>query len=176
MVRANYLRVFTVLGAVIAMAVVSALLVTHAWAISGCDGDGPCPPGVRSTVPSDGKTGVDRDRSIKVQFLSETVPVMTESSIDGQTVKLYQGNLTYEQLNPACGTSECAPPQPVSATVSYDASTSIATLDPESRLQKKTEYTAVVEGAGDSDALAVKDGQGNEMRIDRIWHFKTGRR
>ena len=175
MVRAGYFRVDTVFGVVIAMAVVSALLVKHAWAISGCDGDSACRPQIQSTSPSDGQTGVDRDRNIKAQFdLSYLSPV--ESSVNGQTFQMYKGNLTYEQLNPSCGTSECPPPTPVSAAVSYDANTKVAVLNPKSRLLKKTNYTAVVEGAGDSDGQALNSGSGYEMPVDKIWHFKTGRR
>jgi hypothetical protein len=49
-------------------------------------------------------------------------------------------------------------------------------LNPSRRLAKRATYTAVVEGAGDSDGRAVEDEAGNSMNTDHMWHFKTGRR
>jgi hypothetical protein len=174
LISANYLRICTVLGAAIAMAVLSALLATNAQAIAGCDGPGGCPPRVTLTVPSNGDTGVDRDRNVRAQFWSDSGAMM-ESTINAQTVKLYKGKLTRDQLNPSCGTSACPPPLPVSATVTYSAEKMRAVLNPEARLAKRTNYTALVEGAGDSDGLAVRDNN-LSLKSDVIWRFKTGRR
>jgi hypothetical protein len=157
----------------IAMAVLSALLVTYASAIGGCDRPGGCPPSVTSTVPTDGKTRVDRDRNIEAQFWSDSGS-MKKSTINGQTFKLYAGSLTREQLNTSCDTSGC--PQAVSATVTYDSETDLSVLNPDARLAKRTVYTALVEGAGDSDGLAAKDINDVSIASDVIWDFKTGRK
>ncbi len=174
MIRANYLRICAVFGAAIATGVLSALLATNVQAIGGCDGDGACPPVVGITVPSNGATDVDRDRNVVAQFWTESSGMM-ESTINAQTVKLYKGNLTRDQLNPSCGTSACPPPLPVSATVTYNAERERAVLNPVARLAKRTNYTALVEGAGDSDGLAVRDNN-LSLKSDVIWRFKTGRR
>jgi hypothetical protein len=47
-------------------------------------------------------------------------------------------------------------------------------LDPTNPLLPSTEYTAVIEGSGDGDHLAVKDRGGPPMSRDYIWHFTTG--
>jgi hypothetical protein len=175
LIRANYLRICAVFGAAIALGVLSALLATNAQAIAGCDGPGGCPPRVTLTVPSNGATDVDRDRNVAAQFWSDSGAMM-ESTINVQTVKLYKGKLTRDQLNPSCGTSACPPPLPVSATVTYSAEKKRAILNPEVRLAKRTNYTALVEGAGDSDSLTVKDFNNASLASDVIWRFKTGLR
>jgi hypothetical protein len=57
--------------------------------------------------------------------------------------------------------------------VSYTAGTLTATLNPSSTLEPNTTYTAVVEGAGDGDFVAVKDTGGTPMAQDRIFSFTT---
>lgn len=126
----------------------------------------PITPTVVSTSPTDGATNVDRDANIKATFSEK----MLKSSVSGQTVNLYEGNQTYSDLNPTSTT----PPPEVSSSVSYNSTKKRATLNPSTRLKANTEYTAVVEGAGDSDGLAVKDRENNEMTTDKIWHFTTG--
>jgi Bacterial Ig-like domain len=74
--------------------------------------------------------------------------------------------------NSATGTT--APcPTPISATVSYDAGSNTAILNPNSTLAAGTTYTAVVEGAADGDYVAVKDADGTPMATDYIFHFTT---
>jgi hypothetical protein len=74
--------------------------------------------------------------------------------------------------NTATGTT--APcPTPISATVSYDAGSNTAILNPNSTLAAGTTYTAVVEGAADGDYVAVKDADGTPMATDYIFHFTT---
>jgi hypothetical protein len=62
--------------------------------------------------------------------------------------------------------------------VSYNAVTNTATLNPygssTTGLLPNTTYTAVVEGAGDGDFVAVKDTGGTPMAQDRIFSFTTG--
>src|SRR5215203_1707507 len=74
--------------------------------------------------------------------------------------------------NTATGTT--APcPTPIPATVSYNAGTNTAILNPSSTLLPNTTYTAVVEGTADGDKVAVKDTGGTPMATDYIFHFTT---
>jgi hypothetical protein len=83
------------------------------------------------------------------------------------------GHLTYDQIN-GCGGPGCIIPDPEAGTVRYNADNRTAILDPTLSLLCSTEYTAVLEGAGDGDHLAVKDRGGTSMARDKIWHFTTG--
>ena len=69
--------------------------------------------------------------------------------------------------------SSTACPTPIPATVSYNADTKTATLNPSSNLLPGTPYTAVVEGTADGDYVAVKDADGTPMATDYIFHFTT---
>ena len=72
-------------------------------------------------------------------------------------------------------------PAAISATVSYNATTLTATLNPfgssTTVLQPGTKYTVVVEGTGDGDFVAVKDADGTPLLTagtgDSIFHFTT---
>ena len=66
-------------------------------------------------------------------------------------------------------------PDPIPATVSYNAGTLTATLNPSSTtgLVRNTTYTAVVEGTADGDFVSVKDTGGTPMAIDHIFSFTT---
>jgi hypothetical protein len=67
-------------------------------------------------------------------------------------------------------------PAAIPATVSYNAGTFTAILNPSSTLQTGTTgttYTAVVEGTADGDFVAVKDTGGTQMATDYIFHFTT---
>jgi hypothetical protein len=71
-------------------------------------------------------------------------------------------------------------PRAIDATVSYNAGTLTATLNPISSLltgPTGTKYTVVVEGTADGDYVAVKDADGTPMLIagtgDYIFHFTT---
>jgi hypothetical protein len=58
--------------------------------------------------------------------------------------------------------------------VLYNADNRITILDPTNPLEPSTEYTAVREGTGDGDHLAVKDRGVIPMSRDYIRHFTTG--
>src|SRR5215208_1819087 len=74
--------------------------------------------------------------------------------------------------NTATGTT--APcPNAIPATVSYNAGTLTATLNPRDALLPGTTYTAVVEGTADGDYVAVKDADGTPMATDYIFRFTT---
>ena len=54
-----------------------------------------------------------------------------------------------------------------------DASCETVVLDPDRRLAKRTKYTVRIEGAGDTDGLAVADLAGNELAGDHVRSFRT---
>src|SRR5215216_297968 len=147
-------------------------------------------PTVVSTVPptvTPPLTGVDPAANITATF-SEAMSTkslgicnhctFTSSS---KTFYLLRGNFTALSptknpprfcTNTATGTT--APcPTPIPATVSYNAGTNTATLNPSSTLVAGTTYTAVVEGTADGDFVAVKDADGTPMATDYIFHFTT---
>ena len=104
------------------------------------------------------------------------------STSSSKTFYLLRGNFT--ALSPTknpprvCITvtsSSTACPTPIPATVSYNAVTLTATLNPSSTtgLLPGTTYTAVVEGSADGDFVAVKDTGGTPMATDYIFHFTT---
>jgi hypothetical protein len=57
----------------------------------------------------------------------------------------------------------------LAATVTYNATTRVATLQPTSPLLPATTYTATVKGG----AAGVKDTSGNPMNADVTWNFTT---
>ena len=64
----------------------------------------------------------------------------------------------------------------VAASVTYDAASRTATLDPTASLAYVTTYTATVRGGtgGAEGASGVKDVAGNAMAVDYSWSFTTG--
>jgi hypothetical protein len=161
------------------------------------------PPSPVTTPPTPPPTGVDPNANITAQFSeamstksfqilnhSTTTPPSTDSSKTFYLLKgQFIGSATSPFKNPPrfCappGTSPstapaCAQTLFIPATVSYTAGTltatpNTATLNPSSTLEPLTTYTAVVEGAGDGDFVAVKDTGGTPMAQDRIFSFTTG--
>jgi hypothetical protein len=57
----------------------------------------------------------------------------------------------------------------VTATVSYDAASRKATLNPEANLEADALYTATVKGGSGG----AKDAAGNPLATDRVWSFRT---
>jgi len=138
-------------------------------------------PYVLVETPEDGTMGVDRDANIKAKFSER----MRARTINRWTFLLYEGNISYVDINSPSGCNEeCPIPPPLDDDmVSYKAEKKLAVLNccnprtsvyPTGRLLPNTQYTAVVEGAGDFDGYTVKDRAGNEMASDYIWHFTTG--
>lgn len=66
--------------------------------------------------------------------------------------------------------SLAGPVTPLPATVSFNAATNTATLQPSVALQSGATYTATVKGG----ASGVKDTSGNPMSADKTWNFSTG--
>src|SRR5215212_728580 len=147
-------------------------------------------PTVVSTVPpttTPPPTGVDPNANITATF-SEAMSTKSlgicnhcTSTSSSKTFYLLRGNFTALSptknpprfcTNTATGTT--APcPDPIPATVSYNAGTNTAILNPSSTLLPNTTYTAVVEGTADGDKVAVKDTGGTPMATDYIFHFTT---
>jgi Bacterial Ig-like domain len=141
---------------------------------------------VPSTTPP--QTGVDPNANITAQF---SEPMSTKSlqicnhctfTSSSKTFYLLRGNFTAASTtlpfkNPPrfCTTLTTACPDPIPATVSYNAVTNTATLNPSrtTGLVRNTTYTAVVEGTADGDFVAVKDTGGTPMAMDYIFHFTT---
>jgi hypothetical protein len=148
------------------------------------------PPSPVTTPPTPPPTGVDPNANITATF-SEAMSTKSlqicnhcTSTSSSKTFYLLRGNFTAASTtlpfknpprfctNTATGTT--APcPTPIPATVSYNAGTFTAILNPSSTLVAGTTYTAVVEGTADGDFVAVKDTGGTPMATDYIFHFTT---
>ena len=148
-------------------------------------------PTVTSTSPANGTTGVLTTANITATFSeamstkslgilnhSTTTPPSTDSST---TFYLLKGQFT-ASATPPSGALKNPPrfcnatvpcPVPKDATVSYNAATLTATLDPRVALDPGTPYTAVVEGTNDGDKVAVKDTGLTPMAQDSIFSFTT---
>src|SRR5215213_4549744 len=160
------------------MALVLLLAAGMAWAALPA-------PTVVSTVPSTTLplTGVDPNANITATF-SEAMSTKSlgicnhcTSTSSSATFYLLQGNFTApsEIKNPprSCTTIGTRCPDPIRATVSYNAVTNTATLNPTPTLVAGATYTAVVEGTADGDFVAIKDTGGTPMASDYIFHFTT---
>src|SRR5215217_8490718 len=154
-----------------------------AWAATGA------PTVAVSTVPASATppTGVDPTANITATF-SEVMSTKSlvicnhcTSTSSSTTFYLLRGSFTALSptknpprfcTNTATGTT-AACPTPIPATVSYDAATLTAILNPSSTLALNTKYTVVVEGTADGDYVAVKDADGTPMATDYIFSFTT---
>ena len=132
------------------MAVALVLGAGMAWAAPGA-------PTVVRTVPPEGATNVALDAHIKAKF-SEAMKYRT---INTNTFYLTVGGCTSECLR-------------VPAEVRYHGDTKTAILDPTAPLAPNTQYTATVEGAGDTDQQAVTDRELTPMASDYTFSFTTG--
>jgi len=126
----------------------SSLVLPVALLAAGCGGDGgepgpdTAPPGVLSTVPADGETGVDPEASIHLVF---------DEEIDRPT--LVEEMLHLERDG-----------QPLYGKVSYDLDQHRATLSMKISLEAGTTYQAVLEPG-------VRDLAGNRMSRAHRWSF-----
>lgn len=121
------------------------------------------PPTVVSVKPSAGQTGVSRLTNIIVTFSEE----MNVGSLNADTVKLVKSGSTTRI--------------PLTMTTSTDAGRrTVLKLDPfgptTQKLGKSATYRLTVEGAADTDGLAVEDMANNELAQDKTSSFKTKRR
>ena len=107
------------------------------------------PPTVASVSPASGATGVPTSSAVRATF-SEAMNAATITT--GAFTLVAQGTTT-----------------PVSATVTYDATSFAATLTPSTALQVGKVYTATVKGG----ASGVKDASNNALAADKVWTFTT---
>jgi methionine-rich copper-binding protein CopC len=106
-------------------------------------------PTVGGVAPADGTTDAAATSNVEANF-SEA---MDPATISDSTFKLAKQ-----------GSS-----QSVTATVSYDAATKKATLDPSTDLDPGATYVATVKGG----LVGVKDLAGNQLAVDKSWSFST---
>ncbi|HEY9432819.1 MAG TPA: Ig-like domain-containing protein [Blastocatellia bacterium] len=108
------------------------------------------PPTVASFSPAAGATNVNADANVTVTF-SEA---MDAATVNGSTGELRDPSNAL-----------------VPATVSYNAASLTATLDPTASLSAGVTYTARVRGGGTDPR--VKDMAGNSLAADVTWTFTT---
>ena len=118
------------------------------------------PPTVTSVFPFSGATGVDPATAITATFSEAMDPATISSSTTGS-----------EGGGSSFGTFELhdSSNNLVTATVTYDATSHVATLRPNAALALSTLYTALVKG-GTVDPR-VKDLAGNAMTANYTWSF-----
>jgi N-acetylglucosamine-6-sulfatase len=103
------------------------------------------PPTIESTIPAaNNATGVAGTANVAATFSEE----MLASSINAQTFKLTKKGSSTK----------------IAATVTYDATTDTATLDPTNSLQSGRTYKAVV-------STGAKDLAGNPLAQQKAWSF-----
>ncbi len=107
-------------------------------------------PRVTTTSPTYGKTGVARGTNVTATF-SEA---MNATTVNGTTFTLVKDGTTTK----------------ISATVTYDATTKKATLNPSASLAANTVYKATVKGG----STGVKNTLGDPMFTSKVWKFTTG--
>ena len=146
-------RRLAVLLAATGMVVLMVVLASVALAAPGA-------PTLVRTVPLAGATNVDTGAHIEARF---------SEAMKYRTINTNTFYLTVGGCGPACGETTRVP-----AAVRYHGDTKTAILDPTSPLQPNTEYTATVEGAGDTDQQAVTDRDGMPLASDYTFSFTTG--
>lgn len=125
--------------------VISTLILTACGGGGGGGGDSTAPT-VTAQYPADNSSGVVITTPVRATF-SEALDAVTVTS----------SSFTLETTSG--GT-------PVSATVSYDSSSLIATLNPASNLASSTQYTATI-------TTTVTDAAGNALASNYSWTFTT---
>ena len=109
-------------------------------------------PTVSAIAPANGATGVSRSTAVSATFNED----MNAATINTTTFVLIRNSTGVQ----------------VTATLSYNATTRVATLTPSAALAASAVYTATVRG-GTIDPR-VKDGAGNALAANRVWSFTSG--
>ena len=125
----------------------NALASNFAWSFTTVVTD-TTPPTIAGVTPANGATGVNRATAVTATF-SEAINATTLTTS------------TFALRNPANAV--------VTAAVSYNAGTRVATLTPAAALAAGTTYTATVAGG----SAGVKDVAGNPLASNFVWSFTT---
>jgi len=103
---------------------------------------------------------VAADTAVSVSFNEPMMPSsITRATFELQRLDLEKSGEVSNRLS-------------VEATVTYDAASLVARLQPKAKLDYSARHEAIVHGAS-SERGAVKDVAGNEMVSDATWQFKT---
>jgi len=121
----------------------NALAASASWSFTTGD---TTPPTVTTTSPANGATGVSGTANVTATF-SEA---MTATTINTGTFLLRDSSNNL-----------------VTAAVSYNATSRVATLNPAPTLLGGATYTATIVGG----AAGVKDSAGNALAVDKVWSF-----
>jgi hypothetical protein len=121
------------------------------WTFSTSDVLDTTRPLVTLTNPADGATAVCLNKTVNATFSEAMAPLSLSTT-----------TLT---LAPSSSLGS-----PVTAVVTYDALTNVATIAPSANLSPSTAYTATVQ----SGMAGVKDLAGNGMLANKVWAFTTG--
>jgi len=129
----------------------NAMLAPNDWTFSTALALDTAPPVVSLVNPAIDSSGVCINKTVNATFSESMAP----SSLTTNTLT----------LAPASN-----PGSPVTAVITYDALTRIASVNPSANLTPSTLYTATVL----SGAQGAKDLAGNALQADKVWRFTTG--
>lgn len=129
----------------------NAMLAPKVWSFTTAQALDTTAPSVTLVNPAEDSTGVCINKTVNATF-SEP---MSPSSLTTTTLTLAPSS----SLN-----------TPVTAVITYDALTRIASINPSANLTASTAYTATVL----SGAQGAKDLAGNALQADKVWRFTTG--
>jgi subtilisin family serine protease len=123
----------------------------------------PVPPTLVGVDPINGQPGVPLGSNVTVVFSEK----MDEGTLNDNTVRLLKPGKRPTFI-------------PVTMMKSTDGGRTVLTLDPfgsaRQKLAASTTYQLTIEGAGDTDGIAVKDLAGNELARDEVTSFTTARK
>jgi hypothetical protein len=129
----------------------NAMLAPKVWTFSTAEALDTTAPTVTLVNPINDSTGVCINKTVNATFSESMAPL----SLTTNTLTLApSGNLN----------------TPVTAVITYDALTRIASINPSTNLTASTAYTATVL----SGSQGAKDLAGNAMQADKVWRFTTG--
>jgi PKD repeat protein len=106
------------------------------------------PPTVTSVSPEDGAADIALETNASVTFAE----AMDPATVTAQTLSLRSDDGSV-----------------VAAAISYDSTSSTATLDPDTDLVADTTYIATTRGG----PAGVTDSAGNALAADHVWSFRT---
>ncbi len=127
------------------------LAANKVWTFSTAEALDTTLPTVTLTNPADGASAVCLNKTINATFSEAMAPLSLTSTTLTLAPSSSLGN-------------------PVTAVVTYDALTQIATITPSANLAPSTAYTATVQ----SGISGVKDLANNAMLANKVWAFTTG--